>query len=137
LAADYIAAEGNENIILCERGIRTFEKATRNTLDLNAVAYVKERCPYPVIVDPSHGTGKASLVKPLSLAAAACGADGLLIEVHPTPAEALSDADQALGLLEFSELMIDLNKILAALGRPLFQHPSPERPLYEPRSLTH
>lgn len=85
LSAEYIIAQGNPNIILCERGIRTFETATRNTLDLNAVAVVKKRSHLPVIVDPSHGTGKWYLVPPLTLAAIASGADGVIIEVHPTP----------------------------------------------------
>ena len=104
-AADYIAHSGNDKIILCERGIRTFETTTRNTLDLNSVVYLKQNCPFPVIVDPSHGTGVSSLVTPMSLASLACGADGLLIEVHPEPSKALSDGDQSLNFKEFENLM--------------------------------
>lgn len=108
LAAEYILNAGNPNVMLCERGIRTFETATRNTLDLNIVALVKELSHLPIIVDPSHGTGKYSLVTPLSLAAKAVGAHGLLIEVHPEPAKALSDGDQSLNLENFSSLMKQL-----------------------------
>lgn len=95
-AAEYIANEGNYNIILCERGIRTYEAFTRNTLDLGAVAAVKELSHLPVIVDPSHGTGRWQMVQPMSRAAIAAGADGLIIEVHPHPENALSDGDQSL-----------------------------------------
>ncbi len=119
LAADYIVREGNENVILCERGIRTFERATRNTLDLSAVAYAKQHSPYPVIVDPSHGVGRSDLVIPMSLAAAAAGADGLLLEVHPLPAQALSDGAQALTFEDFSSLMGQLEKLLKIFDRPL------------------
>ncbi|MFZ5623871.1 MAG: 3-deoxy-7-phosphoheptulonate synthase [Gemmatimonadota bacterium] len=104
MAAEYILAEGNPNVVLCERGIRTFERATRHTLDLNAVALVKERSHLPVIVDPSHAAGIASLVPALSLAAIAAGAAGLIIEVHPDPACALSDGNQSLDFLQFTEL---------------------------------
>jgi len=103
--AEYILNEGNSNVILCERGIRSFETYTRNTLDLSSVPAVKELTHLPVIVDPSHGTGKVSLIEPMSLAAVAAGADGLIIEVHYNPAEALSDKDQALTPQEFSSLM--------------------------------
>ncbi len=99
--AEYILAEGNPNVILCERGIRTFETYTRNTLDLNIVPAVKEVSHLPVIVDPSHGTGRVSLVEPMSLAAIAAGADGLIIEVHFNPAEAMSDKDQTLDPIMF------------------------------------
>ncbi len=118
-AAEYVAAGGNENIILCERGIRTFETSTRNTLDLNAVVYVKERSHLPVIVDPSHAVGVRSLVTPLALAAAACGADGLIVEVHPHPASALSDGEQALTFEDFENLMQKLERVLLAVDRPL------------------
>ena len=96
MAAEYILSEGNPNVVLCERGIRTFETATRNTLDLNAVPLLKAQSHLPVIVDPSHGTGIWSLVTPMALAAVAAGADGLLIEVHPSPEHALSDGPQQL-----------------------------------------
>ena len=99
--AEYILSEGNPNVILCERGIRTFETYTRNTLDLSAVPAVKELSHLPVIVDPAHGTGRASLISPMSLAAVASGADGLIIEVHGDPKTALSDGDQALTPQQF------------------------------------
>jgi 3-deoxy-7-phosphoheptulonate synthase len=118
-AADYIVKAGNEDVILCERGIRTFETSTRNTFDLNAVAYVKAHSSYPVIADPSHGTGAAALVTPMALAAAAAGADGLMIEVHPAPSEALSDGFQSLNFSQFGQLMKSLRKVLDAVGRPL------------------
>lgn len=121
-AADYIVQGGNQNIILCERGIRTFETATRNTLDLNAVVYAKKYSPFPVIVDPSHAIGIASLVPQISYAAAAAGADGLLVEVHPNPDEALSDGDQALTFTEFNKMMKQLDKLLAVFDRSLATH---------------
>jgi len=102
LAAEYILCEGNSDVTLCERGIRTFERSTRYTLDLSAVPVLKERTHLPVIVDPSHAAGRRELVKPLSLAAVAAGADGLIVEVHPNPAEALSDGPQALTTAEFA-----------------------------------
>jgi chorismate mutase/prephenate dehydratase len=104
MAAEYVLAEGNPNVVLCERGIRTFERATRNTLDLNAVALVRERTHLPVIVDPSHAAGVRSLVTPLSLGALAAGACGLIIEVHPDPAHAMSDGAQSLDFPMFEEL---------------------------------
>ena len=104
MAAEYIAAEGNDSIILCERGIRTFENITRNTLDIAAVPILKKLSKLPVIVDPSHGTGLRELVLPMSLAALAVGADGIMVEVHPNPACALSDADQSLNFEEFEAL---------------------------------
>ncbi|HUE79624.1 MAG TPA: 3-deoxy-7-phosphoheptulonate synthase [Sphingomicrobium sp.] len=119
LAAEYILAEGNAQVILCERGIRTFETATRNTLDLSAVPYMKARTHLPVLVDPSHGTGIRDLVAPMALAAAAAGADGLLIEVHPDPPHAWSDGAQSLYPEQFQELMGKLQKLLEALGRTL------------------
>jgi 3-deoxy-7-phosphoheptulonate synthase len=110
LAAEYLLAGGNANVVLCERGIKTFETATRNTLDLAAVALVKELSHLPVIADPSHGTGLRSLVAPMSRAAAAAGADGLMIEVHPCPERALSDGPQSLDLPGFAELMKAIGK---------------------------
>jgi 3-deoxy-7-phosphoheptulonate synthase len=119
LAAEYVLAAGNEQVILCERGIRTFETSTRNTLDLNAVAYMKQKSHLPVLVDPSHGTGVRDLVIPMSLAAAACGADGLLIEVHHNPVEAWSDGAQSLYPHQFETLMATLQPLLSAVGREL------------------
>lgn len=110
LAAEYLLAGGNANVVLCERGIKTFETATRNTLDLSAIALVKELSHLPVIADPSHGTGLRSLVAPMSKASAAAGADGLMIEVHPCPERALSDGPQSLDLAGFTELMKSLGK---------------------------
>jgi 3-deoxy-7-phosphoheptulonate synthase len=104
MAAEYVLAEGNPNVVLCERGIRTFERATRHTLDLNAVALVQERTHLPVIVDPSHAAGVRSLVLPLSAAAVAAGAAGLIVEVHPDPAHAMSDGAQSLDFAMFEEL---------------------------------
>ena len=108
LSAEYIVTHGNPNVILCERGIRTFETATRNTLDLAAVPLLNELTHLPVVVDPSHATGKRSLVRPLSKASVAVGADGLMAEVHPKPEEAWSDGPQSLRLEEFAQLMRDL-----------------------------
>jgi 3-deoxy-7-phosphoheptulonate synthase len=119
LAAEYLLAAGNEQVILCERGIRTFETVTRNTLDLNAVAYMKQKTHLPVLVDPSHGTGVRDLVIPMSLAAAACGADGILVEVHENPMEAWSDGAQSLYPHQFETLMTSLQAVLAAVGREL------------------
>lgn len=118
-AADYIVSEGNDRVILCERGIRTFETATRNTFDLNAVAYVKQNSSFPIIADPSHATGDTPLVTPLALAAAAAGADGLIVEVHPNPAEAMSDGFQALTFDLFENLMTRLEKLLPIVDRKL------------------
>ncbi|WP_448588792.1 3-deoxy-7-phosphoheptulonate synthase [Thermodesulfobium sp.] len=119
LAAEYILAEGNENVILCERGIRTFEKYTRNTLDLSAVPLIKQLSHLPIVVDPSHATGKRSLVAPMARAAIASGADGLMIEVHPRPEEALSDGPQSLNLTEFEILMKEIRPIAEVLNRTL------------------
>lgn len=116
MAAEYILAAGNQDVILCERGIRTFETATRNTLDLNAVPALQERSHLPVIVDPSHGTGVWKYVPAMSKAALAAGASGLIIEVHPRPAEALSDGAQTLKPDTFSTLMVELRKIGDAIG---------------------
>ncbi|MBV8372719.1 MAG: 3-deoxy-7-phosphoheptulonate synthase, partial [Candidatus Eremiobacteraeota bacterium] len=110
-AAEYILAEGNPNVILCERGIRTFEPATRNTLDLSAVPVLRERSHLPVFVDPSHGVGVRRWIAPLCLAAKAVGAHGLLLEVHPNPAEAKSDKDQALTFDDFTDVVAQLDRI--------------------------
>jgi 3-deoxy-7-phosphoheptulonate synthase len=117
MSAEYIMSEGNYKVILCERGIRTFEDATRNTLDLSAVPVLKQLTHLPVIVDPSHGTGKWDLVAPMALAAVAAGADGIMVEVHPKPEEALSDGPQALLPSRFYRLMADLKRIAEAVGR--------------------
>jgi 3-deoxy-7-phosphoheptulonate synthase len=119
MAAEYIAAGGNHNIIFCERGIRTFETAYRNVLDVTAIPVLKRETHLPVIVDPSHAGGKAWMVPALSLAAVAAGADGLLIEIHPKPVEAWCDADQALTPAEFASLMGQLRAVARALGRDL------------------
>lgn len=119
LAADYLVQGGNENIILCERGIRTFETSTRNTFDINSIVLAKHETPFPVLADPSHGTGIAKLVPGVALAAAAAGADGLLIEVHPEPARALSDGFQSLDFPAFEDLMTKLPKLLMALDRKM------------------
>ncbi|MET1110967.1 MAG: 3-deoxy-7-phosphoheptulonate synthase [Allosphingosinicella sp.] len=119
LAAEYLLAAGNDQVVLCERGIRTFETATRNTLDLNAIPYIKQKTHLPVLVDPSHGTGIRDLVIPMSLAAAACGADGLLVEVHENPAVALSDGAQSLYPGQFRSLMAALEPVVKAVGRTM------------------
>jgi 3-deoxy-7-phosphoheptulonate synthase len=119
MAAEYIAAGGNHNIIFCERGIRTFETAYRNVLDVTAIPVLKRETHLPVIVDPSHAGGKAWMVPALSCAAVAAGADGLLIEIHPNPCEALCDADQALTPAEFATLMKQLGAIARAIGREI------------------
>ncbi|MGH7899047.1 MAG: 3-deoxy-7-phosphoheptulonate synthase [Candidatus Binatia bacterium] len=119
MAAEYILSEGNPNVILCERGIRTFETATRNTLDLNAIPVLKEWTHLPVIVDPSHGTGYWQYVTRMAYAGIAAGADGLMIEVHPDPAHALSDGGQSLKPKRFRELMDGLEKFARASGRTL------------------
>jgi 3-deoxy-7-phosphoheptulonate synthase len=116
-AAEYILSEGNYNVVLCERGIRTFETYTRNTLDLSAVAAVKNISHLPIIVDPSHGTGLWKLVQPMSRAAIAAGADGLIVEVHPNPAEALSDGAQSLTPQNFGNLMNEIDKIATVMGK--------------------
>ena len=119
LAAEYVLSRGNRKVILCERGIRSFETAVRFTLDLNAVPLIQELSHLPVIVDPSHGTGNWKLVTPMSLAALAAGASGLIVEVHPNPDEALSDGAQSLSLEGFTELMRLVKDLLGALGRHL------------------
>ncbi len=119
LSAEYVLAGGNANVILCERGIRTFETTTRFTLDLNAVPVIKKLSHLPVIVDPSHGTGHWEYVAPMAKAGIACGADGLIIEVHHQPAEALSDGPQSLKPDKFARLMSELRALAQALGREL------------------
>jgi 3-deoxy-7-phosphoheptulonate synthase len=119
LAAEYLLKQGNERVMLCERGIRTFEPSTRNTLDLSAVPVLKRRTHLPVIVDPSHGTGHSWMVPALARAAIAVGADGLLVEVHPNPDEALSDGPQSLRPDAFDEMMRELSEVARAVGRDL------------------
>ena len=128
MAAEYVAAGGNHRIMLCERGIRTFETAYRNVLDVTAVAVLKRETHLPVIIDPSHAGGKAWMVPALSCAAIAAGADGLLIEVHPCPADAWCDADQALSIDEFATLMKRLGAVAQAMGRSLSARAPEVRP---------
>ncbi len=118
-AAEYIMAEGNSNIVLCERGIRTYETTTRNTLDLSAVPVIRSKTHLPIIVDPSHATGVAAYVPPLAKAAIACGADGLMIEVHNDPAHALSDGPQSLTFSQFDELMHEMKAYIQLADRKL------------------
>ncbi len=117
LAAEYILAKGNPDVILCERGIRTFETAARNTMDINAIPLVKEMSHLPVIADPSHGTGKRRLVEPVALGMVAAGADGLILEVHPSPDHALSDGAQSLTFDMFASLMANVTKVAEAVGK--------------------
>src|SRR3989338_6090158 len=119
MSAEYIMSEGNHNVILCERGIRTFCEYSRNTLDLNIVPAIKKLSHLPVVVDPSHGTGRYDLVMPMSKASVACGADGLIVEVHPKPEEATSDGDQSLTPKNFSKLMDELKLVAKAVRRKL------------------
>lgn len=119
MAAEYVMSKGNQDVILCERGIRTFETSTRNTIDLSAVPVLKQLTHLPVIVDPSHGVGKWSLVAPMAKAAVAAGADGLMIEVHTNPEEAMSDGEQSLKPDDFKKLMNDLKSVARAVGREL------------------
>lgn len=115
MSAEYIMSQGNENIILCERGIRTYETYTRNTLDLSAVPVLHELTHLPVVVDPSHATGKASLVPTMAAAAAACGADGIMVEVHNDPAKALCDGAQSLTPDQFAALCQTIHKVREAI----------------------
>ena len=117
LAAEYILAKGNPNVIMCERGIRTFETAARNTMDINAVPLIKELSHLPIVADPSHGTGKRRLVEPVSLGMVAAGADGLILEVHPSPDHALSDGAQSLDFDMFASVMANVAKVAAAVGK--------------------
>ncbi len=116
-ASEYIIAEGNPNVVLCERGIRTFETATRNTLDISAVPVIKEKSHLPIIVDPSHATGVRAYVKPLAMSAVAVGADGLMIETHPNPSTALSDGPQSLTFEQFEDLTRDLRPLASLMGK--------------------
>ncbi|MDK2808893.1 MAG: 3-deoxy-7-phosphoheptulonate synthase [Clostridiales bacterium] len=118
-AAEYVMAEGNPNVVLCERGIRTFETATRNTLDLSAIPVIKEKSHLPIIIDPSHATGVRSYVAPLAKASVACGADGLMIETHPDPTTALSDGPQSLTFAQFDQLMEELRPFLLLMHKNL------------------
>ncbi|MBI5030627.1 MAG: 3-deoxy-7-phosphoheptulonate synthase [Chloroflexi bacterium] len=117
MAAEYILSHGNQRVMLCERGIRTFETATRNTFDINAIPLLKQLTHLPVIADPSHGTGKWELVTPVARAAIAAGADGIIVEVHCNPAHALSDGAQSLKPAKFAELVNDIRRIAQAVGR--------------------
>lgn len=117
MSAEYILSRGNHDVILCERGIRTFETATRNTLDLSAVPVVKHLSHLPIVVDPSHGVGVRDLIAPMALAAVAAGADGIMLEVHPHPAQALSDGHQALLPVQFHQLFKEIKKVAEAVGR--------------------
>jgi len=119
LSAEYVLAKGNRNVILCERGIRTFEKYTRNTFDVSAIPLLKRLTHLPVIGDPSHGTGKWYLVAPVALAAVAAGVDGLLVEVHPSPDHALSDGFESLTFENFADLMTKVSAVAGAIGRPV------------------
>ncbi len=119
MSAEYVLSEGNRRVILCERGIRTFETATRNTLDISAVPVLKQQTHLPVIIDPSHATGHASLIAPMSYAAAAAGADGLIVEVHPCPEQAASDGPQSLRFEEFQSMMEKLRQFVAVADREM------------------
>jgi len=116
LAAEYVALQDNMNIILCERGIRTFEKATRNTLDISAVPVIRFQSHLPIVVDPSHAAGRNDIIAPLARAAMAAGAHGILVEVHPRPEEALSDGKQSLSFKQFEELYCELKELSKPLG---------------------
>ena len=119
MAAEYVMAGGNYNVILCERGVRTFSDHSRNTLDLSVIPPVKKLSHLPILVDPSHGTGKRDYVPPMALAALAAGADGLLIEVHPDPDHALSDGAQSLTFAAFERLLEELKRLAEPLGRTI------------------
>ena len=126
MAAEYILSEGNSQVVLCERGIRSFDSYTRNVLDLGAVVALKQLTHLPVIVDPSHAVGKRELIAPLAKAAVACGADGLIIECHPEPEKSVSDARQALSLEDMVELVHSLQPVAAAVGRKIAQPLKPQ-----------
>lgn len=119
MSAEYILAEGNRRVILCERGIRTFETATRNTLDISAVPVLKEQTHLPVVIDPSHATGHASLVPSMCYASVAAGCDGLIVEVHPCPEKAASDGPQSLRPAEFAVMMAKLREFAKVAGKEL------------------
>lgn len=131
MAAEYIVSRGNYQVILCERGIRTFETTTRNTLDLGIVPLLREMTHLPVIVDPSHGTGVARAVTPMARAAVATGVDGIMVEVHPEPAKALSDGPQALTFPAFDAMMDEVGRLARALGQPLAELRRPARSVAE------
>ena len=118
-AADYVVSSGNDQVILCERGIRSFDSPMRNTLDLAGVAYLKENFQFPVLVDPSHGTGRPELIPAMSKAAVACGADGIIVEVHPNPSEAMSDGFQALNYEAFASLIDQIQPFLSLVNKKL------------------
>jgi 3-deoxy-7-phosphoheptulonate synthase len=124
LSAEYILSGGNEHVILCERGIRTFETATRNTLDISAIPVVKKLSHLPIVADPSHGAGRRDMVAPMARAAVAAGADGLIIEVHTDPDHALSDGAQSMFPAQFDHLMAELRTIAPAIGRTICVEPA-------------
>lgn len=119
LSAEYMLSKGNFKIMLCERGIRTFETATRNTLDINAIPVVKKETHLPIAIDPAHATGKRDFVLPLARASVACGCDGIMVEVHPDPEQAWSDGPQSLLFNQFEALMTDLKLIAKTIGREI------------------
>ena len=119
LSAEYILAQGNSQVMLCERGIRTFETYTRNTMDMSAIPVIEKLSHLPIIADPSHGTGKWYLVTPMALAAVAAGADGLMVEVHPSPDHALKDGPQSLTFDNFERLVAQVGKVAASVGRKM------------------
>jgi 3-deoxy-7-phosphoheptulonate synthase len=125
MAAEYVLSHGNKNVILCERGIRTFENSTRFTTDINAIPVLKHLSHLPVVLDPSHGTGHWEYVISISLAAIAAGADGLMVEVHPKPEEAFSDGGQSLKPERFAGLVKQVRAVAQAIGRPVAQTPQP------------
>ncbi|HZI43164.1 MAG TPA: 3-deoxy-7-phosphoheptulonate synthase, partial [Gemmatimonadaceae bacterium] len=128
LSAEYILAEGNEQVILCERGVRSFDTMTRNLLDLTAIPLVQKLSHLPIIADPSHGTGLRDKVTPMARAAVAAGADGIIVEVHPTPDTALSDGAQSLYPNQFASLVTELRAIASAIGRSIATLPAPRSP---------
>ena len=119
LSAEYVLSEGNPNVILCERGLRSFDSASRNLFDLTAIPVVHQLSHLPIVADPSHGTGRRDKVMPMSRAAVACGADGLMIEMHPQPDRALSDGAQSLTLEQFRDLMVQLRRVAEAVDRSI------------------
>jgi 3-deoxy-7-phosphoheptulonate synthase len=121
MAAEYVLSNGNQQVILCERGIRTFERATRNTLDISAVPVIKRNSHLPIVVDPSHAAGHTAFVAPLALAAVAAGADGIIVEVHPCPETAWCDGVQSLSAEMFDDMMKGIRAIASAVGRPLHE----------------
>ena len=127
LSAEYIMAGGNYDVILCERGIRTFETFTRNTMDVSAIPVVKKLSHLPIVADPSHGTGRRDMVAPMARAAVAAGADGVMVEVHPDPDRALSDGAQSSSPDQFAELMDQLRIIAPAIGRSICLEPVARR----------